>query len=113
MRKRDTTSLLTYILHDTLCLLDLANKVILLRLNLGASLLAQGRLVVRVETAALNLALLRCLGAIEHESAVLNVATGLGGKLDVGVEGRLPASQEASLNLLVLGQPSLANFFFS
>lgn len=83
---------MTYILHDALGLFDLADKVVLFSLNLSTGFLTQCSLVVRVEAAALNLALLGCLGAVEHETAVLNIATSLGGELNVGVESCLPAS---------------------
>lgn len=103
----------THILHNALCLLDLADKVVLLGLNLGTGLLAQSSLIVWVKTASLNLALFSGLGAVEHESAVLDIAACLCGKLNVGVEGSLPTRQEARLDLLVLGQSGFTNFLLS
>jgi hypothetical protein len=95
-----------------LSLLDLADKVIFLRLNLCAGLLAECALVVGVEATALDLALLGRRGAVEHESAVFDIATSLGRELDVGVESCLPASQKASLDLLILSQACLADLLF-
>lgn len=102
----------TYILHDTLSLLYLADKVVFLCLDFRAGLLTHSRLVIRVEATALHLAALGRLGAVEHESAVLDIATSLGGELNVRIECRLPSSQEASLDLLVLSQAGLADLFF-
>jgi hypothetical protein len=103
----------THVLHDALRFFDLANELVFLSLDLSTSLLAQGRLIIRVEPTALDLALLGRLGGVECESGVLNIATGLGGELNVGVEGCLPASKETCLDLLVLSQSCFANLLFS
>jgi hypothetical protein len=103
----------TYILHDANSLLGLADELVLSLLDLGTSLLAQVLVTVaglallagQCECAALSIG----LGGIQAQPRVLDLLAGTCRKLDVGVEGCAPASQESALDLGVLRQTGLAN----
>lgn len=68
-------------------------------------------LVVGIHALALQLALLGRFRAIEQQTGILNCFPRFGGELDVGVQCSRPAGQEPSLNLLVLSQSNLTDFF--
>ena len=53
--------------------------------------------------------LLARLNRVQHQPGVLNVLARLGGEHQVGVESGVPASQEAGLDLGVLGQTGLTD----
>ena len=93
----------TYVLHHAHGLLSLAHELILRLLDLGTGILAE---VVQIAPGS---SLLGSLDRVQRETGVLNVLAGLGGEHQVGVEGGVPASQEARLDLGILGQTSLAN----
>lgn len=97
----------TYILHHAHGLLSLADKFILRLLNLRTRLLAQ---VVQI-TAGSRLP--PGLDRVEHEPGILHVLARLGRKHQVGVQGGVPASQEARLDLSVLRQTGLAHLLGS
>jgi hypothetical protein len=49
------------------------------------------------------------LDSVEREPRLLDIRTGASGEAQVGVERRVPASQEAALDLRVLGETGLAH----
>jgi hypothetical protein len=102
----------THVLHDTNGLLGLSDKLVLSLLNFLLCLRAQLLLVVgliamaaEAESSTLGVS----LDSIKREARVLNVLTGAGSETQVGVKGSVPASEEAALNLGILGKTSLAN----
>lgn len=91
-----------YIFHHANSLLCLAYELVLGLFNLLPGLLVQ----------MLNVALrspLASLERIEHQPRILDVFARLGRKHQVGVQGRVPPSQKAALDLSVLAQPGLAD----
>lgn len=97
----------TYVLHHAHSLLSLTNELILSLLNLRTGILAQ---VVQV---TLRCSLLARLDRVKHQTSILNVLARLGSEHQVGVEGSVPPSQEAGLNLSVLSQTGLADLLLS
>lgn len=102
----------THVLHDTNGLLGLSDKLVLSLLNLLLGLRAQLLLVVglialaaEAESGTLGVG----LDSIKREARVLNVLTGAGSETQVGVKGSVPTSEEAALNLGILGKTGLAN----
>jgi hypothetical protein len=85
----------------------LAHEFILRLLNLGTGILAQ---IVQIAPGS---SLLGSLDRVQSKTGVLNVLAGLGGEHQVGVEGSVPASQEARLDLGILGQTSFADLLLS
>lgn len=49
------------------------------------------------------------LDGVKHQAGVLNILARLSSEHQVGVEGGVPAGEEAGLDLSILGQASLAN----
>jgi hypothetical protein len=49
------------------------------------------------------------LDGVKHQAGVLHILARLSSEHQVGVEGGIPAGQEARLDLSILGQTSLAN----
>jgi hypothetical protein len=49
------------------------------------------------------------LDGVKHQAGVLHILARLSSEHQVGVEGGIPAGQEAGLDLSILGQTSLAN----
>ena len=97
----------TDILHNADCFLSLSDKLILRLLNLSTGLLTQ---TVQITTSS---RLLASLDRIQHKPGILNVLTRLGRKHQVGVERRVPASQEPRLDLSILRQTGLAHLLRS
>jgi hypothetical protein len=103
----------TYVLHNADRLLGLSDKLVLSCLNLGPRFLAQvvfgnvlaGGLAGQCECGALCAR----LGGVQAQPRVLDVLAGTRGELDVGVQRRTPAGQEAALDLGVLCQARLAD----
>lgn len=99
----------THVLHDANSLLGLSNKLVLSLLNLllglGAELLLLALAGANLEGVALGVR----LDGVQRQAGLFDVLSGAGGEHDVGVERRVPAGQEAALNLRVLGQTSLAD----
>jgi hypothetical protein len=102
-----------HILHDTDRLLRLPDKLILSLFNLRPRLLGQilfpailaPRLARQIEDGPLRAR----LGRIETQSRVLDGLARARRKLDIRVQRRAPARQEAALNLRVLSEPRLAH----
>lgn len=97
----------TDILHNADCFLSLSDKLILRLLNLSTGLLTQ---TVQITTSS---RLLASLDRIQHKPGILNVLTRLGRKHQVGVERRVPTSQEPRLDLSILRQTGLAHLLRS
>lgn len=93
----------TYVLHHANSLLGLANKLIFGLLDLRTGILAQ---VIQV---AVGTGLFASLDRVKHQAGILNVLARLSSEHQVGVEGGVPAGQEAGLDLSILGETSLAN----
>jgi len=100
----------THILHDTDCLFSLRDKLVLLGLDLGPSILSQ-MVIAKLITRGANepRSGLLALGGVEAQARILDAAPGARGELDAGVEGGGPAGQELGLDGRVLGQPRLAH----
>lgn len=102
-----------HILHDANSLLSLSDKLVLglfnLLLGLGAELgllLPSRRIgLAELEGGALGVGLDR----VQGESGLFNILPGAGREHDVGVEGGVPAREEAALDLRVLRKTGLAD----
>lgn len=103
----------THVLHDTNSLLGLCDKLILSLLNFLLGLRAELLLVVLAargsSTKLPGGALDTGLDSIQSQPGLLDRLAGAGRKGDVGVQGGVPPSQEAALNLGVLGEAGLSN----
>lgn len=113
---------MTHILHHANGLLGLRDKLIFRLLDLFLRLRAELRLLVvrrGVTARRRGRGQLPCgtlgasLGSVQAQARVLNVLAGACGKQQVSVERRVPAGQEAALNLVVLSQASLAHALLS
>ena len=96
-------TLKTYILHHAHSLLSLGNKLVLGLLNLLTGIFAQ---VVQVTVGG---GLFTGFDRIQRETSILDTLAGLGCEHQVGVQRRVPSSQEARLDLRILRQTRLAD----
>ena len=101
----------THILHDTNSFLSLSNKFILSLLNLLLSFGAQLGLLMWsssvLDRELKGVALSMSLDSIKRKSGLLNVLPRASGEHEVGVEGSVPPSKEALLDLGILSKTSL------
>jgi hypothetical protein len=104
----------TYVLHDSNSLLGLSDELILGLLNLLLGLRAKFLLLAglgalgalaELESVALGMG----LHGIEAQPGLLDILASTGRKVQVGVERRIPARQEALLDLRVLRKASLTH----
>lgn len=105
---------IAYVLHDANSLLGLGDKLVLglldLLLSLGAQLVVMGLSISLIVGANLpSVALGAGLDRVERQPALLNIPACTAGELEVGVQGRVPTSQESALNLSVLRKTGLTN----
>lgn len=102
----------TYILHHALRFLYLTNELVLFLQDFCSGLFRQVCVVVRIESSCLRLRSFRGFSRVQTQPAGLHSTSGFGRKLYVGIESRCPSRQESTLNLSVLGESCLSNFFF-
>lgn len=103
----------THILHDANSLLGLSNKLIFSLFNLRPRFFAQLLLGQVLASSLAGQGECRALGTsfgrIQAQSRVLDILASACRKLDVGVQRRTPAREEAALDLCVLRKTSLAD----
>jgi len=107
----------THVLHHANGLFRLGNKLILSLLYLLLRLRAQLVIVMGVSArrgAELPSGSLDASSnSIKRQTGLLDTLASARGKVDIGVEGRIPPSQETALDLCILGQTGLADALHS